>query len=246
MCTILARYNPLEGNTYATTRTLIAAYQMILPGEKARSHRHTPNALRLILEGEGAYTVVDGVRLDMHPGDVVLTPNWYWHGHCSEADVPCYWLDGLDVPLVHLLQPMFFESYPGGFQAPTVVAKDSPWRFSWESTQAALDKASADPEGYFGARVQLGDPALSTMALYMQCLESGVQTRPLQTTANRCAVDGTGTTRVDGECLAWSRGDVLVVPAWRTHTHHATSDATLFCMTDEPVLRGLGWLRTSG
>jgi gentisate 1,2-dioxygenase len=118
VCTILARYNPLEGNTYATTRTLIAAYQMILPGEKARSHRHTPNALRLILEGEGAYTVVDGVRLDMHPGDVVLTPNWYWHGHCSEADVPCYWLDGLDVPLVHLLQPMFFESYPGGFQDP--------------------------------------------------------------------------------------------------------------------------------
>ena len=32
----------------------------ILPGETARSHRHTPNALRLILEGEGAYTIVNG------------------------------------------------------------------------------------------------------------------------------------------------------------------------------------------
>ena len=190
---------------------------------------------------------MDGVRLDMHPGDVVLTPNWCWHGHCSEADVPCYWLDGLDVPLVHLLQPMFFEPYPGGFQAPTVVAKNSPWQFSWDSTQAALDKASPDPEGYFGVRVQLGDPALSTMALYMQRLESGVQTRPLRTTPNRiyCAVEGIGTTIVDGERLAWSRGDVLVVPAWRTHSHHAMSDATLFCMTDEPVLRGLGWLRTA-
>jgi gentisate 1,2-dioxygenase len=85
------------------------------------------------------------------------------------------------------------------------------------------------------------------MALYMQRLVSGVQTRPLQTTANRiyCAVEGTGTTRVDSEPFAWSRGDVIAVPAWRTHTHHATTDATLFCMTDEPVLRGLGWLRTA-
>ena len=55
--------------------------------------------------------------------------------------------------------------------------------------------SSPDPKGYFGVRVHLGDPALSTMALYMQRLESGVQTRPLQTTANRiyCAVEGTGT-----------------------------------------------------
>jgi gentisate 1,2-dioxygenase len=170
----LVLYNPMESNTYATTRTLIAAYQMILPREKARSHRHTPNVLRLILEEVGAYTEVDGVRLDMYPGDVVLTPNWCWHGHCSEADVPCYWLDGFDVPLVHLLRPMFFEPYPGGFQIPTVVAKDSPWRFSWDVTQAALDKASPDPEGYFGVRVQLGEPALSTMALYMQRLASRV------------------------------------------------------------------------
>jgi len=95
--------------------------------------------------------------------------------------------------------------------------------------------------------VQLGKPALSTMALDMQRLVSEMQTRPLQTTANRiyCAVEGTGTTRVDSEPFAWSRGDVIAVPAWRTHTHHATTDATLFCMTDEPVLRGLGWLRTA-
>jgi len=58
-------------------------------------------------------------------------------------------------------------------------------------------------------------------------------------------VEGTGITHVDGERFAWSRGDVIAVSAWHTHTHHATADATLFCMTDEPVLRGLGWLRTA-
>src|SRR5436305_15114284 len=59
----LILYNPVPGNNYATARTLLAAYQMILPGERARSHRHTPNALRLIVDAEpGAYTIVDGVK----------------------------------------------------------------------------------------------------------------------------------------------------------------------------------------
>ncbi len=71
----LILFNPVEGNTYATVRTMIAAYQAILPGETARSHRHTPNALRFVLEGEGSYTVVNGERLEMRPNDVLLTPN---------------------------------------------------------------------------------------------------------------------------------------------------------------------------
>src|ERR1700692_3602969 len=63
--------NPVDGNSYATARTMIAAYQMIMPGERARSHRHTPNALRLIIDAEpGSYTVVNGVKLPMGPGDV--------------------------------------------------------------------------------------------------------------------------------------------------------------------------------
>jgi Cupin domain len=78
----LIMVNPAPGNTCATTRNLVAAYQMIQPGETARSHRHTPAALRLVLDvGDDVYTVVDGKRVDMTPGDVVLTPSWCWHGH---------------------------------------------------------------------------------------------------------------------------------------------------------------------
>ena len=76
----LIMQNPAGGG-YATSRTIVAAYQMIMPGEKARSHRHTPNALRIILEGHGTYTVVDGTRVEMRPGDVLLTPSWHWHSH---------------------------------------------------------------------------------------------------------------------------------------------------------------------
>jgi gentisate 1,2-dioxygenase len=244
----LILYNPLPGNTYATTSTMVAAYQMILPAEKARSHRHTPNALRVILNGDGAYSIVDGERLDMHPGDVILTPNWYWHGHGNDGEGPCYWFDGLDVPLVHTLGPMFFEPYPSGFQEAEVCSPDSSLVFRWDKTQAALDRTMPDPEDFFGVRIQLGKPALTTMALYVQRLCAGTETRPYQTTANYiyCVLEGAGTTSVDGESFPWERGDVIVVPAWRRQTHHVTLDATLFSMTDEPVLKACGWLRTAG
>src|SRR3984957_16449036 len=72
----LILYNPVSDASYGTVRTMVAAYQMIMPGEWARSHRHTPNALRLILDSEaGTYTEVDGVKIAMEPGDVLLTPN---------------------------------------------------------------------------------------------------------------------------------------------------------------------------
>lgn len=32
---------------------------------------------------DNCYTVVDDVRIDMRPGDVLLTPNWCWHGHAN-------------------------------------------------------------------------------------------------------------------------------------------------------------------
>ena len=86
----LILFNPAEGNTYGTVRTLVAAYQMIMPGEWARVHRHTPNALRLILDAEpGTYTEVDGVNIAMEPGDVLLTPNWSTHGHGNNSKAEC-------------------------------------------------------------------------------------------------------------------------------------------------------------
>ena len=243
----LILYNPAEGNDYATVRTLIAAYQMILPGERARSHRHTPNALRFIIEGEGSYTIVNGERLDMHPNDVLLTPNWCWHGHASEAAGACYWMDCLDVPLVHFLEPMFFEQHPDTYEPVAETPLASPYLFAWKDVQARLDQAEPDPEGRYGRRIELGGPALHSIALHMNRLEGGTQTRTMRTTSNQiiCVAEGAGTTSIDGIDLAWRRGDVFAVPGWRPFRHNATQDATLFEMSDEPVMNALGWLRTS-
>jgi gentisate 1,2-dioxygenase len=69
---------------------------LILPGEHAPEHRHTQSALRLVLEEEGGITTVDGGRVEMAPGDFIITPSWTWHRHTHEGDTPMIWLDGLD------------------------------------------------------------------------------------------------------------------------------------------------------
>lgn len=243
----LILYNPVEGNDYATVKSLIAAYQMILPGEKARSHRHTPNALRFIIEGEGSYTIVNGERLDMHPNDVLLTPNWCWHGHASDAEGPCYWMDCLDVPLAHFLEPVFYEQHPDEYEPVASVPEASPYIFSWVDVQADLDKTEPDGEGRYGKRIELGSPALSTTALHMNRLEAGVRTRRTRTSANQifCVAQGEGTSTIDGTDYKWKRGDIFAVPGWRPLEHTTEQGATLFEMSDEPLMRALDWLRVS-
>lgn len=249
----LILFNPAEGNTYATVRTLVAAYQMIMPGEWARVHRHTPNALRLILDAEpGTYTQVDGVNIAMEPGDVLLTPNWSTHGHGNRSKACAYWLDFLDVPLVQLLEPMFFEVTENENDAaeecgnaPLQTTSDSPFVFTLRDTLRRLGDARPEPAGPFGTHIELGHPALATTALYMMRLTPGVRTAPYRTTANNiyAAVQGEGVTTVDGERFEWQRGDVVAAPAWRPHWHEATGDAILFRVTDEPVMQRFGWWR---
>ena len=56
------------------THTISIAFQYLMPGEVAPAHRHSPNAMRFMIDGEGAYTTVNGDKCMMHPGDVILTP----------------------------------------------------------------------------------------------------------------------------------------------------------------------------
>ncbi len=238
--------NKGAGSSYGTSSTLVSAYQMIMPGEHARSHRHTPNALRLVVDAEpGTYTVVDGVRLEMMPGDVLLTPNWCWHGHGNDGKANGYWIDFLDVPLVHMLEPMFFEGYPDEYEKGTRPAEPSPMHFPWTQTKERLAAAKPEPSGRYGTQVEFGDPAMATIALYMMKLAAGKDTTQFRTTANLLysPVEGEGETIVEGKSFPWQRGDVLVVPAWQTHFHRPASDAVLFRVTDEPTLSKLGFLR---
>ncbi|MGW5568522.1 cupin domain-containing protein [Streptomyces tendae] len=114
---VLSLQNPgLGGRPYAVG-TLWGALQCLGPREVAPAHRHTPGAVRFVLEGEGVWTTVNGDACDMRPGDLVLTPSMNWHDHTSSVDGEMFWFDGLDLPMIEALDGVFFEEYPGPGQA---------------------------------------------------------------------------------------------------------------------------------
>ena len=126
---VLVLENPGLAGQHRITHSLFAGLQLIMPGEVAPAHRHSPSALRFIMEGEGAYTAVEGERTTMRPGDFVVTPSWTWHDHGNETGRPMVWLDGLDTPLVRLLDAGFAE--PANVDSQTIHRPegDSPARF---------------------------------------------------------------------------------------------------------------------
>jgi len=231
--------NPIPDNGFATTRTLVSAYQMIMPGEHAPSHRHSSHALRVIIDAKGTYSTVNGEKTPMETGDVVLTPGWCWHGHGHDGEEPGYWFDGLDVPLTHLFETMFFEEHPQKFEPVAKVAQTSPYRFTADAMARELDRAKPSPEGFNGPQIDLAAPEMPVMRLTMQRLAGGQRTRRQRSTANAIfvVVEGSGDTIVGAERFAWQRGDTIAVPCWNWFEHRASSDALVFCMSDEPLMR---------
>lgn len=112
---VLILENPGLPGQSCITQSLYAGLQLILPGEVAPSHRHTQSALRFVVEGQGAYTAVDGERTTMAPGDFIITPSWTWHDHghdnTPDAAAPVVWLDGLDIPMLRFFDAGFAENH---------------------------------------------------------------------------------------------------------------------------------------
>ena len=101
--------NPgLAPNAYVSP-TMWAAIQYLGPRETAPEHRHSQNAFRFVVDGEGVWTVVDGDPVRMSRGDLLLTPGWHFHGHHNDTDKPMAWIDGLDIPFSQQMDVGFFE-----------------------------------------------------------------------------------------------------------------------------------------
>jgi gentisate 1,2-dioxygenase len=252
----LQLFNPGLGGRWATTNNLIAAVQILLPGEVARAHRHTPTAIRFIIEGTGAYTAVNGERIYMAPGDLILTPSWAWHDHGNETNERVVWMDGLDIPLIASLEAMFFQFYeakqvpaelpPNASKqlhghvhlSPTWV-KEKPQAsplllYSWDQTWHALT-ALRDHQGspYDGIGLeyrhpQTGGPVMPTMACCVQLLRCGERTLAHRHTGSAVyyVVMGEGFTNIDGQRFNWSKGDIIALPPWAVHEHANTSTST--------------------
>ena len=101
--------NPAFGGATVTTQNLIGAFTVLEPGDKAVPHRHTAAAIRFATRAEGAVTIVNGKRCEMHQGDLVLTPPMCWHGHINQGKRRTVWFDAANMPAICNLDASFFE-----------------------------------------------------------------------------------------------------------------------------------------
>jgi len=102
---------PILGDV-GITPTFYGGLQLIRPGERAPPHRHTAVNFRFILEApkKGAYTIINGYRIELHKGDLTFQIPWVWHEHGNEGDSDLIWFAGLDAPIVALLGGIFYET----------------------------------------------------------------------------------------------------------------------------------------
>jgi gentisate 1,2-dioxygenase len=249
----LQLFNPGLSGRWATTNNLIAAVQVLLPGEVARAHRHTPTAIRFIIEGNGAYTAVDGERVYMEPGDLILTPSWSWHDHGNETKQRIVWMDGLDIPLIASLEAMFFQFYsatqvpasrpPNASKAMYGLGQLNPtWKketsktsplllYSWKQTWEALDSLRAHEGSPFDGialeyrHPQTGGSVMPTMACWAQLLRPSEHTKAHRHTGSAVyyVVKGEGATVIDGKQFNWRKGDIIALPPWAIHEHANSS-----------------------
>ncbi|GLQ49197.1 gentisate 1,2-dioxygenase [Dyella flava] len=270
---VLVLENPALRGLSAITQSVYAGLQLIMPGEVAAAHRHTQSALRLLLEGDGAYTAVDGERTTMRRGDFVLTPGWTWHDHGNPGKQPAIWLDGLDIPLVRFFDASFSEHssvatqmqakpegdslkrygtnmLPVDYQ-PARVSPSPVFVYPYErSREALLGISHGEPDPHLGFKLRYVNPAtggspMPTIGAYVQRLPRGFETRPYRCTDGTVYVclEGSGYADINGTTHSFGPNDIFVVPSWNTLRIHATADTHLFSFSDRPVHQALGLWR---
>ena len=199
--------NPGRQDVSAAVGWLYSGLQVMHPGEAASAHSHSSSALRFIMEGSGAYTVVDGHKMTLGANDFVLTPNGAWHEHgVSSEGSTCIWQDGLDIPLVNAMEAGFYAVHPDLSQAVTYPVNDAShiwggpglkptlhdWqkpyspllKYEWEPTYEALLRYSKVTDGspFDGIIMDYtnpltGGPVMATIGASMQMLRPGEHTK---------------------------------------------------------------------
>lgn len=271
---VLIFENPALPGTASITRSLYTGLQLMRSGEISPAHRRTQAALRLVLEGRTAYSNVDGERIPMSFGDVVVTPPWTWHDHGNDGptaeDAVC--LDALDIPTVQFYDASFMEHFPArsleaepdgraGLWAAGLRPTDRPPRcnpvvgYPYEETLRRLEQYAAHhlPHPVRGWEAEYidqctGGSILKTMSAFLSLLPAGPSRGVYLSTDATVFVpiEGSGTTTVGGKSIEWGPRDVVVLPSWIPYAHHVETDrAVVFSCSDRAAQVALGLWRES-
>lgn len=264
---VLVLANPGHGlEKMQASAAMYLGMQLLLPGEWAPSHRHTPNAVRMIVEGEGAYTTVDGEKCPMSRGDLILTPTGLWHEHGHDGTEPVVWLDVLDLPLVYYMEASYHingerqQVQPGrGDRAwtraglvPTPVFQRSDkrypmLRYPWADTRAALLALADDQPAQACVQVtyvnpETGEDAENILGFYALMLKPGQTLRlPARSPAQVFhQIEGRAEVSVDdaGQAFTLVEADTCCAPGYTAVTlRNLSADQPAFLfMADESPL----------
>jgi len=269
---VLVLCNPGHGlEELRATPSIYAGLQLILPGETAANHRHTPSAVRFVIEGRGAYTVVGGEKLPMERGDLILTPSGLWHEHGHDGTEPVVWLDALDLPLHVLLETSYAIEGPsqsitdalsashvrfqqGGIIPYTALTRTRAsyplMRFPWRDVKATLEAMSGSSAPGELAHVayvnpETGNECLPTLGFSALRLSPGTPAVLPRHSASMVfhIVEGEGIAEIDAERLHFAEFDTLAVPNFADVRLEATGSqpAHVFIIDDAPLQRRLGF-----
>jgi len=264
---VLVLANPGHGlDRMQASAAMYLGMQLLLPGEWAPSHRHTPNAVRMVVEGEGAWTTVDGEKCPMKRGDLILTPTGLWHEHGHDGREPVVWLDVLDLPLVHYLEASYHvdgerqvqrgsRAYACAGLVPTPVFERSRraypvLRYPWADARAALQGlAVGEPEleavQITYANPETGADAQNILGFYALMLRAGQTLRlPVRSPAMVFhVIEGSATVQVEDQRFTLAEADTCCAPGYSAVTlaNRSSSSPTFLFVADEtPLHRKLG------
>jgi gentisate 1,2-dioxygenase len=265
---VLVLANPGRGlDNLQASATIYLGMQLVLPGETAPCHRHTPNAARIVVEGEGAVTLVDGEPCAMEPGDLILTPTGQWHEHRHEGHVPVIWLDVLDLPLMVYLDRSYaiegsaqkvhppHYAYAAGGLVPSAHGLRSErayplLRYEWRRTRDALQAYAAaavpgEPVRLAYVNPETGGDCLNTLAFAALMLRAGEEIALARTSAARIfhAIEGTGDAQVNDTAIAFDQADTFCAPGLSTvRLSNRSRHAPVFLVVadESPLQRKLG------
>jgi gentisate 1,2-dioxygenase len=268
---VLVLANPGHGlDKMQASAAIYLGMQLLMPGEWAPSHRHTPNAVRMVVEGEGAWTTVDGEKCPMSRGDLILTPTGLWHEHGHDGTDPVIWLDVLDLPLVYYTETSYViggdrqtvkpgrgdRAYARGGLAPSPVFGRSGraypmLRYPWADARAALlslvdDRPDLDAVQVEYVNPETGAPAENILGFYALMLRPGQTLRlPARSPATVFhAIEGGASLRTDdGTTLSLASADTACIPGYTGVTltnASSTEPAFLFVADEAPLHRKLG------
>jgi gentisate 1,2-dioxygenase len=235
--------NPGMPGESAITPRLYAGLQLVLPGEIAPCHRHSQSALRFIMEGDGAYTAVDGEKAFMKQFDLILTPNWRWHDHGNPSNNPIIWLDGLDIPTIRAkfgrgLRPLKAGSVR--HETPREPLFHYPYA-EWSASLEALSSSEA-PDPHIGHALEFLNPSnggavMPTISAHVRQLPAGFESRLRQSTESAVftVIEGEGEVEIGEITYRLEPRDIVVVPSWAPTRWRADRKLVLFAYTDRVV-----------